>query len=132
MYGIFQSIRRRAVKRRFVAFWICLVAIELLCPVLCNPAESAGLAPTLGNADIVASPNVNSGTTTASLAACDHEGENNESANCVDECLCHAVAIPVIAIDNRSSDLTNDRIVGHYKTAVSTSLPPPYLPPELS
>lgn len=132
MYGIFQSIRRRAIKRRFVAFWICLVAIELLCPVLCTPSDSAALASNFSTADIVVSNNGKSGSTTASLSACDHEGEKDESANCVDECLCHAVAIPVMAFDDRSVDFVSDRITGQYKTAASTSLPPPYLPPKFS
>lgn len=132
MYGIFQSIRKRTIKRRFVAFWICLVAIELLCPVLCTPSDSAVLASNFSDADIVDSRNANSGTTTASLSACDHEGENSESANCVDGCLCHAVAIPAIDIDNRFVDLIGDQITGKYSTPSSTSLPPPYLPPKFS
>lgn len=132
MYGIFRSIRKRAIKRRFVAFWICLVAIELLCPVLCAPQEATALASSVSQTDLLISENESSSPTPASFSACDHEGENGETANCVDECLCHAVAIPVIAIDNRSVDLMSDRISGQYTTAASTSLPPPYLPPKFS
>ena len=132
MYGIFQSIRRRAIKRRFVAFWICLVAIELLCPVLCSPADSAGLASNSSETDIVVSRDANYGTTAASMSACDHEGEKGESADCVDECLCHAVAIPVIAVENKSVAVISDPIAGHYTTSESNSLPPPYLPPKFS
>lgn len=66
------------------------------------------------------------------MSACDHEDENGESANCVDECLCHAVAIPVIAINNKSVDLASDQITGQYKTTTSNSLPTPYLPPKFS
>lgn len=132
MYGIFQSIRKRAVKRRFVAFWLCLVAIELLCPVLCTSQDSAAFTSDFSQTDIIVSEKANSSSPVASLSACDHEGENGKTANCVDECLCHAVAIPVIAIDDRFVDLMSDRIAGHYTTATSTSLPPPYLPPKFS
>lgn len=132
MNRIFRSLRRRATRRRFVAFWICLVAIEMLCPILCSPSETATLASNFGKTDIVVSSGANSEGTAASMSACDHEGEKNESTNCVDECLCHAVAIPVIAIDDKSVDLIRDRIAGKYSTPSSTSLPPPYLPPKFS
>lgn len=132
MYGIFRSIRRRAIKRRFVALWICLVAIELLCPVLCAPQDAATLASDFSQADVSVSENANSSSLATSFSACDHEGENGESANCVDECLCHAVAIPVITINNKSVNLPSDRITGQYTITVSTSLPPPYLPPKFS
>ena len=132
MYGMFRSLRRRVNKRRFVAFWICLVAIELLCPVLCTPQGPSALASGASPADSIVSAKVNSGSLEASMSACNHEGENDESANCVDECLCHAVAIPVIAINNKSVELPSDQVVGEYKPATSNSLPTPYLPPKVS
>lgn len=125
-------MRRRVMKRRFVAFWICLVAIELLCPVLCTPQGRSELASGASTADIIVSAKVNSASLEASMSACDHEGENGESSNCVDECLCHAVAIPVIAINNKSVELPSDQVVGEYRPATSNSLPTPYLPPEFS
>lgn len=109
---------------------MCLVAIELLCPVLCSPIDT--LASNLSMADVAVSKNAESDITTASMSGCDHESEADESADCVDECLCHAVAIPVIAINNRSADPPSGLITGRYKTNTSNSLSTPYLPPKFS
>lgn len=130
MYGIFHSLRKRAVKRRFVALWFCLVAIELFCPALCEQtfAETSNFS----QAELNISTKTKSGTSETSLSSCDDQGEHGQSVVCNDECLCHAIAIPSVAIRMDPLSVQRERIAVRFHETAFNSLPPPYLPPKVS
>lgn len=128
MYGIFQKIRKRTAKRRFVAFWLCLVAIELFCPVLCGEQIYAAEFQTEVNTFAEES----SGRSKLALSNFDLQEAKDESAGCNDECLCHATPLPSIAFGMKSGSVCREGLSSHFAGAIFSSLPPPYLPPKFS
>lgn len=131
MNGIFRSLRRRVVKKRFVAFWISLVAIELLCPVFCD--EPAAVAANLRSSDtaVVSEFRESSDPEVASIEPSAGRTDDG-SAYCNDECLCHAAAIPCVVTGTEPSAFRAEAMTIGYANAFSSSLPPPYLPPKFS
>lgn len=132
MYGIFHFLRRRVAKRRFVAVWLCLVAVELFCPALCDDQTYAATTSNSSQTEISFSTNSKSDASETSLSACDDRARHAQSTICNDECLCHATAIPSIVVGMKSASIQTYRITPYFGESIFNSLPPPYLPPKLS
>lgn len=131
MYGVFLSIRKRAAKRRFVALWLCLVAIELFCPALCGEQTYAATSK-FPQTEIRCTTITKSDASEMSLSSCNNQGEHDQLTVCNDECLCHATAIPGLAFSMESVSVQTDRISLLFAESIFSSLPPPYLPPKFS
>ena len=135
MLGRFQFIRKREAKRRFVAFWLFIVAIELFCPALCGNQASAASVTDLQ--DIVAASNTDAAparpsSATPSFSSCEDPTNHDQSAVCNDECLCHGVVLSSIDSGPNSPAAHSDRVTATFAQRIFSSLPPPYLPPKFS
>lgn len=128
MHIFLQSLRRRTIKRRFVAFWICFVAIELMCPVLCTKQVYAAENP----AEIISYVEERSETVDSVLSIGDLRSSDDETAGCNDECLCHATALPSVVSDVNCDTNRKDTLSVSFVSPICSSLPPPYLPPKFS
>lgn len=131
MLRVFRYIKKKRNLRRLSAVWLCLVIIELFCPIFCDePTFAATSSPqTTINYSIAETEN----TSNAFLSGCDHENTGEEGTLCNDECLCHATATLSLNITGIKESFTHgERIAFSYGEPVFNSLPPPYLPPKNS
>ena len=132
MSGVFHFIRKRATRRRFVGLWLGLVALELFCPALCERTYASFTTSNTAPIEISSSTKTQSDPEATSVSACNDLGEHHRSTVCNDECLCHASAIPVVAIDMTKASFKSDRLLLPFVEGIVNSLPPPYLPPKFS
>jgi hypothetical protein len=131
MSRAFHYFRKRKIRTRFVGLWLCLVAIELFCPIFCD--EPAAVAANLRSSETEISSVVrtSSDATSASVEQ-SAASTDDQSAYCDDECLCHAAAIPCVVVGTKPSAIRSEPMMIGYANAFSSSLPPPYLPPKFS
>lgn len=131
MSRAFHFFRKRIIKRRFVGLWLCLVAIELFCPIFCD--EPAAFAANLRSSETEISSEFRASfdAVRASIEQSTASADD-QSAYCNDECLCHAAAIPCVVVGTKPSAIRSEPMTIGYANAYSSSLPPPYLPPKFS
>lgn len=132
MQKVFPFIKKKRNLRRLSAIWLCLVLIELFCPVFCDePTFAATNSPQTTVNYSISSDEEN--ISCASISGSDHQNSSEEKTVCNDECLCHATAVPVLnVISLKESIAHEERIAFGYGEPVFNSLPPPYLPPKNS
>lgn len=128
MLGNLQFIRKRTAQRRFVALWVCLVALELFCPAIYDGRTYASAKVGAGYSKSVQSD----GPGSASMSDCNDATEHHGSKVCDDECLCHISALPVTPFVINTARFSRDRVVPRFVEGIFDSLPPPYLPPKFS
>lgn len=131
MSRFFQYLRKRMTKRRFAVLWLCLVGIELFCPVFCDEPAAVAANSSFPEPEIIAQVRESSDPTTSSIESASVSADD-QSTTCNDECLCHAAAIPCVVIGTKPSSLRSEPMIIGYANAFSSSLPPPYLPPKFS
>ena len=131
MYGVFHSLRKRTAKRRLVALWFCLIAIELFCPIFCD--EPGAVAANLRSSETEISSEFRTSSDPESSSIEQSPAlSDDESAYCNDECLCHAAPIPCLVVGPKTSAIRSEPMMIGYTHVFSSSLPPPYLPPKFS
>ena len=131
MRGGFHNFRRRFSKRRLAAVWLCLVAMELFCPVFCD--EPAAAAANLNLPDIEVSSQIRaSADSTGHSIGQSYLQPIDQSQPCNDECLCHAAPIPCVIVGPKPGAHRSEPSLIGYANAFSSALPPPYLPPKFS
>ena len=131
MPGILKLIRKRIFRRRVVALWLSLVAIELFCPALCEIGANAATPSSHSSASVAMVVDESDGRT-AAVTSCETDGDHETTGDCNDECLCHAVAIPSITGDIASAAIDRSPIMPTNNSPIFNSLPPPYIPPKFS
>jgi len=134
MQKVFRIIKRKRNLRRQSALWLCLVMLELFCPVFC---DEPAFAAQINSTKIEAAASINNRQEKSSetfISGCDHQGSgNHEGTVCTDECLCHAVAITGLCPSSfKDSFNKGERIAFKYGEPVFNSLPPPFQPPKHS
>jgi len=131
MQKIFRIIKRKRNLRRLSAVWLCLVILELFCPVICEEPNSATLLNS-ANTGIIASLENKSDSNRALISTLEQNTDNSKQSNC-DECLCHAN--PIISfnfVDLKDSFDKDEQIAFSYGEIILNSLPPPFQPPKNS
>ncbi len=131
MQKIFRIIKRKRNLRRLSAVWLCLVILELFCPVICEEPNSATLLNS-ANTEIIALIAKNSDSDKASILTLEQNTDNSKQSNC-DECLCHANPIISFNFVNLKDSFDKDeQIAFSYGEIILNSLPPPFQPPKNS
>lgn len=131
MSRAFQFFRKRTTKRRLIGLWLCLVAVELFCPIFCAERVAFGANSRAAETEISSQSLATSNTEVTSIDQYAAQADDH-GTSCGDDCLCHAAAIPCIAIDTEPTALRSEHMTIGYANAFSNSLPPPYLPPKFS
>lgn len=132
MQKVFRIIKRKRNLRRLSAVWLCLVILELFCPVICEEPNSATLINSQ-KTEVIASIEKDSDANKTSISALEQSTDKSEQSNCEDECLCHANVITSLNfVDLRDSFDKDEQIVFSYGEPVFNSLPPPFQPPKNS
>lgn len=119
-------------KRRFVALWLCLVGMELFCPVFCDTPAYLTAVSASPVTEISSSFQVSPDNSETSVDTADLGRGVGKSTVCNDECICHATAIPSVAVGMKSGATRSDRLASVYRDGVANSQTPPYLPPKVS
>lgn len=128
----FRVIKRKKNLRRLGAVWLCLVILELFCPVICEEPNSATLINSTKNEKIASISN-NSDLDKTAISTLEQYANNSEQSKCVDECLCHANPINSFNfVDLKDSIINDEQIAFSYGEPVFNSLPPPFQPPKNS
>jgi hypothetical protein len=131
MQKVFRIIKRKRNLRRLSAVWLCLVILELFCPVICEQPNSATLINS-ANTGIIASLESKSDFDETSISTLEQSTDNSKQNNC-DECLCHANPIISFNFVNLKDSFDKDeQIAFSYGELVINSLPPPFQPPKNS
>jgi hypothetical protein len=133
MLKVFRIIKRKRNLRRLSAVWLCLVFVELFCPVICdeptfvaqNKSSQTEIAASMAGKDDNA-PTV--------MTACNNqETGNHEDPVCGDECLCHAHIVTSLNSFNFSESIfRREKISFNFGNPILNSLPPPFQPPKHS
>lgn len=133
MQKVFRFIKRKRNLRRLSAVWLCLVFIELFCPIICDEPTFAA-QDNIPKTEITASIEGKNENLPTFISACNHqESGNHEQPICNDECLCHANVITNLSFLNfRESPLKSLKIAFHYGKPLFNSLSPPFQPPKNS
>lgn len=132
MQKVFRIIKRKRNLRRLSAVWLCLVILELFCPVICEQPDSATLLNST-KTGIIASLESKSDSDKTSISTLEQSTDKSEQSNCNDECLCHANPITSLnSIDLKDSFVKEDQIAFRYGELILNSLPPPFQPPKNS
>ncbi len=132
MQKIFRIIKRKRNLRRLSAVWLCLVILELFCPVICEQPNSATLLNS-AKTEIIASLESKSDLDKTSISTLEQSTDKSEQSNCNDECLCHANVITSFNfVDLKDSFDKDEQIAFSYGEIILNSLPPPFQPPKNS
>lgn len=132
MKRFFQIIKKKKHKRRFSAFCLFLIVIELLCPVFCDEPTfaAAQTSPATLERSFIES---DKGSNEKSFSAAERRTPENQQTVCNDECFCHATAVLNLIIPPKEpAFFHSEQIAFHFGEPVYNSLPPPYHPPKLS
>lgn len=134
MQKVFRIIKRKRNLRRLSALWLCLVMLELFCPVFCDEPAFAAKVNSPRTEAAASINNSQEKSSETSISGCNHQGsDNHEGTVCMDECLCHGVAITGLGPSNfKESFNKGERIAFKYGEPVFNSLPPPFQPPKNS
>lgn len=132
MLKVFRIIKRKRNLRRLSAVWLCLVILELFCPVICEEPNSATLINSQ-KSEIIASIEKAGDSDETSISTLEQSTDKSEQSNCDDECLCHANPITSLNfVDLKDSFIKDEPIAFSYGEPVFNSLPPPFQPPKNS
>lgn len=133
MQKVLRIIRKKRNLRRLSALWLCLVMLELFCPVFCDEPSFAAQINS-PKAEATSTVKDSSESSRTSISGCDHQNSgSHEQTVCNDECLCHAVAMTgFAAADLKDPSSESARIALRYGNPVFNSLPPPFQPPKNS
>ncbi len=132
MQKVFRIIKRKRNLRRLSAVWLCLVILELFCPVICEQPDSATLLNST-KTEIIASLESKSDSDKAAISTLEQSTDKSEQSNCNDECLCHANVITTLNfVDLKDSFDKDGQIAFSYGELILNSLPPPFQPPKNS
>lgn len=132
MQKVFRIIKRKRNLRRLSAVWLCLVFVELFCPVICEEPNSATLLNSR-KTEIIASIEKMGDSGETSISTLEQSTDKSEQSNCNDECLCHANVITSLNfVDLKDSFDKDGQIAFSYGELVINSLPPPFQPPKNS
>jgi len=132
MQKVFRIIKRKRNLRRLSAVWLCLVILELFCPVICEEPNSATLLNS-ANTEIIASITKSRDSDKTFISTLEQNTNNSERSNSEDECLCHANVITSFNfVDLKDSFDKDEQIAFSYGELVVNSLPPPFQPPKNS
>lgn len=133
MLKVFRIIKRKRNLRRLSAVWLCLLFVELFCPVICDEPTFAAQNK-FPKTEIAASMAGKDDNAPTVMTACNHqEPGNHEQPVCGDECLCHANVVTSLNFFNFSETiLKSEKIAFNYGNPILNSLPPPFQPPKNS